>query len=797
MTFALRTLEFEKIRARLAELASFSAGRELALRLEPTADPEEARRWQAGTAEALRLGEQKPDLALGGAHDIRPEVERAALGGMLLPDELLRIADVVRCARRWRANLTRLAHLFPTLAAIAHRLGEHRPLLEEITAAIADSGELRDDASPELRRLREALRTALERVRARLQDIITSPTTRPALQEPIITERGGRYVVPVKAEARGRIKGVVHDQSASGATLFIEPLEVVELTNRWRQLQVEEQEEIERILRKLSRQVAAEAEELTRSVGALAELDLQLAKARLATQQRASRPELRDFDHRAPNEPVVRLVQARHPLLGPDAVPLTLELGRDFDILVITGPNTGGKTVALKTVGLLTLMAQAGLYLPASDGCIVTVFRSVHADIGDEQSIEQSLSTFSSHVSHIVAMLREADDRSLVLLDELGAGTDPQEGAALARALLEHLRQRRVYCIATTHYSELKLYAHAAPRVENASVEFDPLTLRPTYRLIVGQPGRSNALQIAERLGIPRAILERARASLDPARVEAGQLLEQLQRERQSAEEARRLAERERREAARARARLEQEIAEERRRQQRRWRETEEESRRLLEELRREIDALRRAAQRGQVDRETLEQLTARAEQLAPIAPPAEVSVPSPPVERAGQAGAEQQPLAVGMEVMVSGLGVPGTITRLDAETAEVDVRGMRIRLRTEGLTPAPRAERQVHSAREREPATRVVLKARDQQVPLQLDLRGQRRDEAAQELDRYLNEAYLAGLRTVRIVHGKGTGAVRQAVHELLEHHPLVRRYALAQREAGGEGATEVELVA
>jgi len=487
-------------------------------------------------------------------------------------------------------------------------------------------------------------------------------------------------------------------------------------------------------------------------------------------------------------------------------VPIDIRLGFAFNQLIITGPNTGGKTVALKTVGLLALMAQSGLQLPAAEGCIVGVFRSVHADIGDEQSIEQNLSTFSSHVSHIVEMLRDADERSLVLLDELGAGTDPQEGSALARAILEHLRQRRVYCIATTHYSDLKLYAHAAPRVENASVEFDPSTLSPTYRLLVGLPGRSNALEIAARLGVPRVILERARGALDPAAVEAGQLLDQIQQERQATQAARERAERERKSAAQARARLEQEIGEGRRQRRKAWQEAEQASALMLAELRDEIASLRTEARRrrehfsrSDQDLAEVEQLAAQADALTPIAEPADVrEAPASEVLALEESVAlpAGRPLAVGAEVLVPGLGAPGTITRLGVDEAEVEVRGIRVRLNRAELAGARALSGRERAAATRERQTLVILASRDQEVPLQLDLRGQRRDEAAQDLDRYLNHASLAGLKSVRVVHGKGTGAVRQAVHELLGSHPLVRRFGSAPREAGGEGATEVELV-
>jgi DNA mismatch repair protein MutS2 len=413
-------------------------------------------------------------------------------------------------------------------------------------------------------------------------------------------------------------------------------------------------------------------------------------------------------------------------------------------------------------------------------------------------------------MSHIIAILRRLEEdrlgpRALVLLDELGAGTDPQEGSALARAILEHLRQRRVCCVATTHYSDLKLYAHAAPRVENASVEFDPHTLRPTYRLLVGLPGRSNALEVAAQLGVPGVILERARASLDPASVEAGRLLDQIQQERQAAREARQQAERERQAAARARASLERELAEAQRDRQEAWSQAEDTSREMLTDLRREITALQAEARRSRAElsagsRQALaavDRLETQAGALAPVTAPASIrAAPPPPAPLVEEPEAPRRALAPGVEVMVPSLGVPGTIVRLDPDEAELDVRGMRVRLKRSELAAArPLSGRERSAAREA--ATRVVLDTPGRPVALQLDLRGQRRDEAVQELDRYLNDAYLAGLKTVRVVHGKGTGAVRQAVHELLGGHPLVRRFAAAPREAGGEGATEVELVA
>src|ERR687883_222247 len=508
--FAVDTLEFDVVRELLARHTSFSAGRELALSLLPSPVLEEALRRQAGTAEALKMPGLRPGLHLGGVHDIRPLVERAQVGGSLAPEELLDVASTVRAARAWRRGLGPLADETPTLLELADAfLSDHPGLAEDIQEAIGESADVLDSASPALGRIRGELRGAHDRLVTRLREIMSAPPFRDVVQDPVVTQRNGRYVIPIRAESRGQVPGIVHDQSASGATLFVEPLAVVEMANRWRTLLLEEEREIERILRALSQEVGEQADALASSVEGLAQIDLARASAGLAEQQRATAPQLVGLPRPA-GQTVLKLVKARHPLLTGNVVPISLELGGDFDILLITGPNTGGKTVALKTAGLLSSMAQAGLFVPADEGSVVAVFERVQADIGDEQSLQQSLSTFSSHISRIVRMLRDADSCSLILLDELGAGTDPQEGAAIARALLDSLRERGAYVVATTHYPELKTYAQATPRVENASVEFDLATLSPTYRLMIGTPGRSNALAIAERLGLPTDARQRA-----------------------------------------------------------------------------------------------------------------------------------------------------------------------------------------------------------------------------------------------------------------------------------------------
>ena len=791
--FSLGPLEFQKVREMVAARTSFSAGKALALALEPSPDAFLVERWQASTDEARRLPTLKLGLSLGGAHDIRPVVQRAHLGGILQPLELLDVASTVRVARIWRSTVVRLRDSLPMLANVAARLADLQGVEEAINHAIEPGGEVRDEASPKLHQVRRDLRVARDRMMSQLNSLLHSMRT--SLQDAVITQRNGRYVLPVKADERGRVKGIVHDQSASGQTLFIEPLPIVEAGNRIRGLEVEERHEVERILRELSNRVAIHREELDGSVEALAELDLHLAKGRLGDEMDAVRPILHELPRRSQTQPIVRLFEARHPLLKGNVVPLTVELGGTFDVLVITGPNTGGKTVALKTVGLLSLMAQAGLQVPASPGSELAIFQRVFADIGDEQSIEQSLSTFSSHVTHIVRMLEPADNTTLILLDELGAGTDPQEGSALARAILIYLRDQGAFTIGTTHYSELKAFAHATARVENASVEFDTRTLAPTYRLLVGVPGRSNALAIAGRLGVPPEIVETARSLLSPETVQTEELLAEVQRERRAAEAAKRDARREAAEADRLRRRLRDEV---RRTEQERaeiLRQARAESEAMLAELRREADRRLRELSAAGGERRRLREAAEAVRSLEAPTRPIPAPLPEPEVEELPDLGPAE--IRVGAEVIVPRVGMPATIVSLaENGDAELNVRGLRVRVKAAELVDARVASRKDRQESLRdEPSILTRPISAPVAPPTQLDLRGLRRDEATEALDRYLNDAYLGGLRMVRIVHGKGTGAVRAAVREQLTNHALVSRFQPADAREGGEGATEVTL--
>jgi DNA mismatch repair protein MutS2 len=785
----LAKLEFPAVLERLAAVCRFSVAAERARELGPSGDLETVRFLLAVTAEAVDLLTNFPDVTIGGARDIRSLVERAEKGGRLQAPELLNVADMVTAARNLRRFVHRLPDpdvRFPSILEFASHLADLPDLETDIARSIGPRGDVLDTASEALARIRRTVRTAHSRLMDRLNSILTGGRYGSAIQDAIITTRDGRYVVPIKAEARSQIPGVVHDTSASGQTLFIEPLDVVELNNKWREAQIEEQREIDRILDALSQRIGARAEELGLTVEAVAAIDLAMAKARLAFAMKATRPGLWTGASTNPDGHAthrVSLVRARHPLLDPaTVVPINIQLGETFRVLLITGPNTGGKTVALKTVGLLTLMAQAGLYIPADDTSVISVFPAVFADIGDEQSIAQSLSTFSAHMRNVIAMLHHVTPDSLVLLDELGAGTDPQEGSALARALISALLERGPMVIATTHYSEVKAYAYQTPGVENASVEFDVQTLSPTYRLMIGVPGRSNALAIARRLGMPNQIVESAAALIDPDELRADALLQDIRRRRDEAEAA----------LERARA-VEKETEQVRRIASRELREAEQQRLTAREEAlaqaEAELDEVRQTLRRMQRDRGVVAATREHVEQRRQESENAAEIVRTFRRERVARPQV-QQPAEIrpGDRVQVVSLGQEGEVVAVDASTAEVQLGSLKMRQPLDGLRRLGRAR----------PATqeRVVFKpAAVDFVPMEIDIRGQRAAEVETMLERYLDEAYRAGLPYVNIIHGKGTGALRQVVRELLNASPAVARHELAPQNQGGDGVTVAHL--
>ena len=802
---SLTTLEYPKIIERLASHCAFSASRELVQELLPSDDFSIVKHRQALTTEALQLLDTRPEVGIKAARDVRPSVRLAERGSTLSAEHLVEIQMTLRSAAYLGRLLGRLDDNFPLLRRLGNDLPIRSHLDNRIESCIADDGTVRDSASPALRDIRVQKRLAQQRLQERLNNLVNE--FRGALQEQIITMRDGRYVLPVRAESRGQVRGIVHDQSASGATVFVEPLVIVEMNNKLRELELSERHEIERILHELSGEVANDAPYLILAVDLLAEIDLQFAKARYSQAIKGTPPQLNE-------KGFVKLVDARHPLLTGKVVPLNFHMGETFSMVVITGPNTGGKTVALKTVGLLSLMAAAGMHIPADERSQLPVYHDIFADIGDEQSIEQSLSTFSSHMRRIIEILESAGTGTLVLLDELGAGTDPSEGAALARAILLTLLERGAACVATTHYSELKAFAHEQPGVSNASVEFDVETLSPTYRLSIGIPGRSNALAIAARLGLNDAIIARARNMADIASETMEQMLTDIQSERKTATDERfhlsmerAAAEAERRKLQDRVADLDVERAELERDRVRVINEARAEAQKQVQQLRSELGRIRSIGNREKLTDDQLEELRARirsADERTSALP-----VPLVP-RRAKTTGRRNEPLesvateeeesviagdpVVGDDVRVISLGQRGVLMNLPDHRgeAEVQIGQMKLRVRVSDLERLSRRQARADEQRFTSLLPHLTLHTAPE---TQLDLRGMRAEEVIQMVDRYLDDAYLGGLHNVRIVHGKGTGALRQVVREKLQQHPLVKSFSTPSQREGGDGVTEVVL--
>lgn len=792
---SMQVLELPKILERLAGYASFSGGEELARELQPTVDLDEAQIWQAETAEIRRMFENEVNLSLGGVRDVRDTVIHAQRGIIIEPGVLLDIRQTLRRGTTLKRTVGRMKGQYPLIADLLSEVEECSNIQEEIARVVDESAEIRDTASPKLALIRRDLKAAFDRLQNRLHRIISTSSNQSYLQEQIITMRNGRYVVPIKVDHKGKIPGVVHDSSSSGATLFIEPLDTVELNNKWRELQLDEEKEIRRILLALTEQIGESAELICRTVDVLGYLDLVSAKARYADDLHAVEPDLLAFQKVPGNDDhpgsMIHMTGARHPLLSGSVVPIDVEFGDETWVLVVTGPNTGGKTVSLKTVGLLTLMAQCGLHLPA-DRARLSVFTGVYADIGDEQSIEQSLSTFSSHMTNTIHILRECDARSLVLLDEVGAGTDPGEGSALARALLNRLRNRSVTTMVTTHHPELKIYSVETPGVRNASVEFDLETLAPTYRLIVGLPGRSNALAIATRLGLPEEIIADAREMVTTADMDADALLDEIHRTRedirnQQAEIAMLREELEQKEAELA---VQLSDAENERRDiihaARRNMQGE------MEQFRRDLRQLRNEMRDAALPLEKLKEVQKLGDTLSDIL--------REPVEDGKQLpdgiSTDWVP-RLGDEVYLETLKAEGAIIELDEEEAMVQVGNLKVRAALTDLRKPTRGERKARQKR----GTKRYEPSNETNIPkgespgLELDLRGARVEEAVRRLDDYLDAAYLARLPFARIIHGKGTGALRKAVKERVETHPLVSKVIPAPPKEGGEGVTIIHL--
>ena len=780
------TLELPAILAMLARHAVSDAAKERALAVSPSTDAATVKRLLAETSAARGMMVKRGGPSFSGVKDVRASLSRADMGGCLNIRELMDIAGVLGAARQARSyaagdgrgnEKTCIDGLFNSLIT-------NRFLEDKITGSIAGEDELADAASPELASIRRLIRAASARVRDALQKIISSPSYAKALQDPIITTRSERYVVPVKAEFKNAVPGLVHDVSASGATLFIEPMAAVKANNELRELRAREKAEVERILMELSADCAEHADDITRDFGILVSLDLIFAKAKLSYEYDGMEPEI--------SERAISLRRARHPLLPKDtAVPIDLELGGDYDTLVITGPNTGGKTVTLKTIGLMCAMAACGLHLPVADGSCVPVFDAVLADIGDEQSIEQSLSTFSSHMTNIVRILNECGPNTLILFDELGAGTDPTEGAALAISIIEYARARGAVIAATTHYAELKVYATTAKGVMNASCEFDVATLRPTYRLLVGIPGKSNAFAISERLGVPAEIIADAKgrvgtesASFEATIEKLESVRQALERDRDEAQRKLREAEENRKESAKIKIELSMRLEKAELKAKRDAERIIAEARETAEAAFAEIDEMR-ARMNDEEDHRAANEARAALRRRLNEAEESFAEKPAMPEEKRGPT----RPAVVGDTVELLSMGVKAEVTGINKDGS------LSLRAGIMNVTARQEEVRVTEAQPKKKVASTGNATFRQAAVAPELDLRGMETLEAIPVMERYIDSAVMGKLHTVTIIHGKGTGALRQAVQQALRKNKAVKSFRLGRYGEGETGVTVVEL--
>ena len=805
-TKSLRTLEFHKVRSILAGYTSFSAGEALALALVPTTDYLEASQWQTETAEARLLLDTHTSVTIGGARDVREAVDNAEHGFTLQPQILLDIRSTIAAGRNLRRALLKTEEEFPRLAEIAELIEECPGLVTSISQTLDDNGDVLDSASTTLANIRRDLRVVHGRIQDKLQRILQSSSNQ-YLQEPLVSMRNGRYVVPLRSDAKGRLKGIVHDQSGTGATLWLEPIGTVDLNNEYRGLQMQEQDEIQRILAALSNKVAEQGDSIKRVVERLGELDLIFARAKYGSMINGVAPQFTEWrEFPAPRPPkhanergnwtppppnphpgsTIWIKGARHPLLDPETViPTDLTLDEDIFTVLITGPNTGGKTVSLKTTGLMILMAQSGMQLPAIQARL-TLFNNVFADIGDEQSIEQSLSTFSGHITNITRILAQVDDRSLIVFDELGSGTDPAEGAALAQAIVTYLRDKGATTFIATHYPELKIYASQTQGATNASLMFDLDTLSPTYEMTIGLPGRSNALAIARRLGLDETILDDAMRQLGVGSHQAEDMLDSIYdlRDKMEAEEAgTRLALRE--------------VESQRDDLDRRLEEIERERRQILaearEEAKAEIEAVQdelRRARRQIKDAVSLNQLKKVSAEVSEIE---ETQLkPVTPVIQKSQSPTKQlrRKLQVGDTVLVKSLDRRAEVVALDnKKEAMVALGRLQMRVKFEDLEFKGRPVEEEHDAA-------GFSGPASNNVGLELDIRGRRVEDGLAEMEQYLDRAFLGRMPWVRIIHGKGTGALRTAVREALKGNSHVKSFDEGIEGEGGAGVTVAKLV-
>ncbi len=786
----LKVLEYDKIISMLVKLTSSELGKELAVDLKPETDASKVAGLLRETSDGVSFILRKGRPPLGGIHDIRNSLRRVKLGAVLTPVELLHIADTLRAVRNLKnyASDKTIESENNTVSELIGLLEPNRRIEEKITRIIISEDEIADDASITLLNIRRQMKQAQEAIKSRLNDIIRSPKYQKYIQDSLVTIRGDRYVIPVKQEYRNEIPGLVHDSSSSGATIFIEPMSVVEANNHIKQLKIKEKAEIERILRELTAEVESIVPQLESNVSIFAKLDFIFAKATLSVEYNCVCPGIESNGR-------IILKKARHPLLDQSkVVPIDFWIGDQFRTLVVTGPNTGGKTVTLKTVGLFMLMAQSGLHLPASEGTCISVFRQVFADIGDEQSIEQSLSTFSSHMTNIVKILERADGNSLVLLDELGAGTDPTEGAALAMSILESLHHKGSITVATTHYSELKAYAISTEGVENASCEFDVETLRPTYRLLIGVPGKSNAFAISKRLGLPSEILERAREFLTQEDIRFEDILLSIEKNKSESEKERIKAESYRLEAERLKEELERQREKIKEQKEKILKEAREEARRILlnakeesefiiERLK-ELEKEREAAERNRAIEEMKRKLRENIDEV-------EQSLTESVFKREGYVKPPEN-LNPGDSVFIINLNQKGTVIEPPNKDGEavVQVGILKINVHKTNLKLVDEQKQEIEKS-----GYSKINMSKVSSISTEIDLRGATLEDALISVDKFLDDASIAGLGEVTIIHGKGTGILRSGIHKFLRTHPHVKKFRLGKFGEGESGVTIVEL--
>jgi MutS2 family protein len=781
---ALKILEFNKIKEEVKKYTSTGAAKDLIDELKPYNNIYEAREHLEETREALRLLVTKGNPPFEGVYDIRSGVSRAEKGSALMPGQLLKIATMVRAARRFKEYISHREEeeSFRVIEDICEGIVPLKNLEEEIFLAIEGENEVSDKASSQLYNIRRSLKDKNASVRDKVNSLIRSYSA--YLQDNLYTMRGDRYVLPVRAEHKGAVPGLVHDQSSSGATLYIEPMGLVNLNNEIKELMLKEKAEVERILAELSGKVYDNIIAVKNNANIIWELDFIFAKAKFASDLNCIAPVIND-------EGIIDIIEAKHPLIDRKiAVPMSMYLGREFTSLVITGPNTGGKTVTLKTVGLLHIMALSGLMIPAKENSTVSFFTEVFADIGDEQSIEQSLSTFSSHMTNIVNIINKADNKSLILFDELGAGTDPTEGAALAVAILENLRKRESRIVATTHYSELKAYALKTKDVENASVEFDVETLSPTYRLLIGVPGKSNAFEISKRLGLPEFIIKDAKGSISSETLKFEDLIQSLQEKSIKAENYAREAEMLKLEAAKIKDKYEEKMYSLNNTREKALIDAQREAKRVIKEAKEDADQIlkeMRELERMGYDSNVRQKLEVERRKLKEKLENADEKI---------NKGREDEGEALttvkeGQEVFVPSLNQKVIVVSKPDSKGEVQVQAgiMKINVKLKDL----RASKGITKEEKKKVKREAKLNLRS--VPTSVDLRGMDAMEAMYTADKYLDDAYMGGLSEVTVIHGKGTGVLRNAITDMLKRHSHVKKYRLGEYGEGGTGVTVVEL--